>query len=59
MAKLRKELSDKALAVLTPEQREQFDKMKGEKFDFPRVAEVDSVLERDILFFETRHLPAG
>ena len=32
---MRKELGDKALAVLTPEQREQFDKMKGAKFDFP------------------------
>jgi hypothetical protein len=33
---LRKELGDKALAVLTTEQREQFDKMKGAKFNFPR-----------------------
>ena len=32
---MRKELGEKALAVLTPEQREQFDKMKGAKFDFP------------------------
>jgi hypothetical protein len=33
---LRKELGDKALAVLTAEQRETFEKMKGAKFDFPQ-----------------------
>ena len=33
---LRKELGEKAVAVLTPEQRESFEKMKGAKFDFPR-----------------------
>lgn len=33
---LRKELGDKTLAVLTPEQRESFEKMKGAKFEFPR-----------------------
>ncbi len=33
---LRKEMGDKALAVLTTEQREQFEKMKGAKFEFPR-----------------------
>jgi Spy/CpxP family protein refolding chaperone len=32
---MRKELGDKALAVLTSEQRQQFDKMKGPKFEFP------------------------
>jgi hypothetical protein len=32
---LRKEVGDKALAVLTDGQREQFDKLKGAKFDFP------------------------
>lgn len=32
---MRKELSDKALALLTPEQREQFDKLKGKEFKFP------------------------
>ncbi|MEX0677897.1 MAG: hypothetical protein WD063_12525 [Pirellulales bacterium] len=32
---MRNRLSDKALTVLTPEQREQFEKMKGAKFDFP------------------------
>ena len=32
---LRKELSDKALATLTDAQREQFEKMKGAKFNFP------------------------
>lgn len=36
METLRKELSDKALAVLTTQQREQFEKMKGPKFDFPK-----------------------
>jgi Spy/CpxP family protein refolding chaperone len=35
MEAMRKELSEKALAVLTTEQRAQFEKMKGEKFDFP------------------------
>jgi hypothetical protein len=35
MMAMRKELSDKALAVLTPQQQEQFEKMKGTKFDFP------------------------
>jgi Spy/CpxP family protein refolding chaperone len=35
MAKFRKELSDKALAVLTPEQTEEFNKMKGAEFKFP------------------------
>ena len=33
---LQKETGDKALAVLTSEQSESFDKMKGAKFDFPR-----------------------
>ncbi len=33
---LQKKIGEKTLAVLTPEQREAFDKMKGEKFDFPR-----------------------
>lgn len=36
MGKLRDELSEKALAVLTDAQREKLDKMKGAKFDFPR-----------------------
>ncbi|MBI3838870.1 MAG: hypothetical protein HY288_13185 [Planctomycetia bacterium] len=36
MQALRKELGDKALAVLTAEQREIFEKMKGAKFDFPQ-----------------------
>jgi len=35
MSKLRKELSDKALAILTPEQTEQFNKLKGAEFKFP------------------------
>jgi hypothetical protein len=35
MGEMRKQLSDKALAVLTPEQREQFDKLKGKEFKFP------------------------
>lgn len=35
MAAMRKELSDKALAVLTPEQKEQFEKLKGKEFKFP------------------------
>jgi Spy/CpxP family protein refolding chaperone len=35
MAKLRNDLSEKALSALTPEQKEQFEKMKGEKFEFP------------------------
>jgi Spy/CpxP family protein refolding chaperone len=33
---LNKEMADKALAVLTTEQTEQLDKMKGAKFEFPR-----------------------
>jgi hypothetical protein len=33
---MRKELGDKALTVLTDEQRSEFEKMKGAKFDFPR-----------------------
>jgi Spy/CpxP family protein refolding chaperone len=32
---MRKELTDKALAVLTPEQAKQLEKLKGAKFDFP------------------------
>lgn len=36
MEAMRKELGDKALAVLTSEQRDQFEKMKGAKFDFPQ-----------------------
>ncbi len=32
---MRKELGDKAIEVLSPEQREQFEKMKGAKFTFP------------------------
>lgn len=36
MMALRKETNEKVLAVLTPAQREQFDKMKGEKFNFPQ-----------------------
>jgi DNA-binding MarR family transcriptional regulator len=35
MMDMRKELGDKALAVLSSEQREQFEKMKGAKFTFP------------------------
>ena len=35
MMDMRKELGDKALAVLSPEQKEQFEKMKGAKFTFP------------------------
>ncbi len=35
MMDMRKELGDKALAVLSTEQREQFEKMKGAKFTFP------------------------
>jgi len=35
MTELRNKLSDKGLAVLTPDQRQQFEKMKGVKFDFP------------------------
>lgn len=35
MGAMRKELTDKALAVLTPEQLKQFEKLKGTKFDFP------------------------
>ncbi len=36
MEKMRKELSEKALAVLTSEQKAKFEKMKGPKFDFPQ-----------------------
>jgi Spy/CpxP family protein refolding chaperone len=36
MENMRKELSEKALAVLTTEQKAQFEKMKGPKFDFPK-----------------------
>jgi hypothetical protein len=36
MEAMRKELGDKALAVLSAEQRDQFEKMKGAKFDFPQ-----------------------
>ncbi len=32
---LQKEFGDKALALLSSEQREQFEKLKGAKFDFP------------------------
>ena len=35
MMALRKELNEKAVAVLTSPQCEQFEKMKGTKFDFP------------------------
>jgi Spy/CpxP family protein refolding chaperone len=35
MGAMRKELSEKALAVLTPEQKEQFEKLKGKEFKFP------------------------
>lgn len=35
MMDMRKELGDKGLAVLSSEQREQFEKMKGAKFTFP------------------------
>ena len=35
MMDMRKELGDTALTVLSPEQREQFEKMKGAKFTFP------------------------
>ncbi len=35
MGAMRKELTEKALAVLTPEQTKQLDKLKGAKFDFP------------------------
>jgi hypothetical protein len=35
MTELRNKLSEKALAVLTPDQLKQFEKMKGKKFDFP------------------------
>jgi Spy/CpxP family protein refolding chaperone len=35
MSELRNNLSEKALAILTPDQRKQFEKMKGTKFDFP------------------------
>ena len=33
---MRKELGDKAIEVLSPEQREQFEKMKGRNSRFPR-----------------------
>jgi hypothetical protein len=33
---LQKSMGEKVMAVLTTEQREQFDKMKGEKFTFPQ-----------------------
>ena len=36
IGKMRKDLGDKALSVLTPAQREQFDKMKGAEFKFPQ-----------------------
>ena len=36
LAAFRKELGEKALAVLTDAQREQFEKMKGAKFNFPQ-----------------------
>jgi hypothetical protein len=36
MGKLREELGEKAMAVLTEAQREKLDKMKGAKFEFPR-----------------------
>ena len=36
MQALQKELGDKALAVLTDEQKAAFEKMKGAKFDFPQ-----------------------
>jgi hypothetical protein len=36
MGDLRKQLSEKALAVLTDPQRQQFDKMKGAEFKFPQ-----------------------
>jgi Spy/CpxP family protein refolding chaperone len=35
MGAMRKELTDKAMAVLTPEQLKQLEKLKGTKFDFP------------------------
>lgn len=35
IAQMRKDLNEKALATLTPEQREQFEKMKGAEFKFP------------------------
>ena len=48
----KRSIGDKALAVLTAEQREQFEKMKGEKFTFPAAA-ADSDFRTSILFFET------
>jgi len=36
MENMKKELSEKALAVLTTEQKATFEKMKGPKFDFPK-----------------------
>jgi hypothetical protein len=38
MEKFRKEQDDSLLAVLTPDQKESFEKMKGEAFDLPREA---------------------
>jgi Spy/CpxP family protein refolding chaperone len=35
MEALQKTVGEKSFAVLTPEQREQFEKMKGAKFNFP------------------------
>ena len=35
MGELRKEAGEKAMAILTDSQREQFEKMKGPKFEFP------------------------
>ena len=35
MGELRKEAGEKATAILTDGQREQFEKMKGPKFEFP------------------------
>ncbi|REK09840.1 MAG: hypothetical protein DWQ37_17150 [Planctomycetota bacterium] len=35
MRELRDELNEKAMAVLTPEQKKQLEKMQGEKFEFP------------------------
>jgi hypothetical protein len=35
MGELRKQLSDKALAILSPEQAKQFEKLKGAEFKFP------------------------
>lgn len=35
MGELRKQLSDKALAILSPQQAKQFEKLKGAEFKFP------------------------